>query len=353
MSGFFDGAAGGIIGGALNTIGGLISNNQNKKENARNRAFQHDEAILAHERQLEIMDKQNTWNSPSNQRQLLEEAGYNPNALFSGGATSISTGASGGAQAGSGSAIPQQNPIDPQGIAALVNAFSDAALKEKQGKQLDQQTLGQELQNSYDTIRNQIYDKFGMLREEYGLNLIDSERALNDSSRLLKNVETSLDFDELFNLRPKQAAQLVADTIFKQMSSELARANTLKSEAERSSILANMSFQADMVAATCANLYAEAALKRQQYNMWLDGGLLNEFQKNKNTMTYDEGMFIRSRRKVYDENWKYFGQQFKGAMSRLYRNAGMPTGSSFNFSLLDVVKFGTYNSYQGAPSSIW
>lgn len=342
-----------LIGAGSSMLGGLFSNLSNKRENRKNRQFAHDEAVLAHERQLEIMDKQNEWNSPANQRQLLQEGGYNPNALFSGGATSISTGASGGAQASQPSAIPQQNIVDPQGVASLINAVSDAKLKDKQGKQLDQQTLGQELQNSYDTIRNQIYEKFGMLREEYGLNLIDSERALNDSSRLLKNVETSLDFDELFNLRPKQAAQLVADTIFKQMSSQLARAETLKSEAERSSILANMSFQADLVAATCANLYAEAALKRQQYNMWLDGGLLNEFQKNKNTMTYDEGMFIRSRRKVFDENWEYFGQQFKGAMSRLYRNAGIPIGRGFNFSLLDVVKVGTYNSYQGAPSSIW
>lgn len=353
MSGFFDGAAGGIIGGALNTIGGLISNNQNKKENARNRAFQHDEAILAHERQLEIMDKQNAWNSPSNQRQLLEEAGYNPNALFSGGATSISTGASGGAQAGSGSAIPQQNPIDPQGIAALVNAFSDAALKEKQGKQIDTQIIGQDLQNSYDTVRNEIYSKYGMLREEYRLNLDDSTRALNDATRLVKNLESSLDFDELFVQRPKQAAKLVADSIYQNTASELNEAMTLKTDTERQAAIDRIRFEQDVAAATCYNLYAEGNLKRQQFSLWSEGGLLNEFQKNKNTMTYDEGMFIRSRRKVYDENWKYFGQQFKGAMSRLYRNAGIPTGSSFNFSLFDVVKFGTYNSYQGAPSSIW
>ena len=56
---------------AINTVGNLVSSlfgqGSQKEENAINRSFA-----------LEMWNKQNEYNSPKNQRKLLEEAGYNP-----------------------------------------------------------------------------------------------------------------------------------------------------------------------------------------------------------------------------------------------------------------------------------
>ena len=111
------------LGSLIGVLGGAASNAMNNaaiaRENRRNRDFAHNEAILSHERQMQLQADQNNWNSPANQRRLLKEGGYNPNALFDGGATSISSGSVSGAQASNPSTFAPQSIMDPSSIAHL------------------------------------------------------------------------------------------------------------------------------------------------------------------------------------------------------------------------------------------
>lgn len=68
------GAIGAIGGAAL----GAASNNRNISQNQMNNEFNAQEAQKARDFQLQMWNRQNEYNSPSNQRRLLAEAGYNP-----------------------------------------------------------------------------------------------------------------------------------------------------------------------------------------------------------------------------------------------------------------------------------
>ena len=68
--------------GAVGAIGaaglGAAANNKNVAQNQMNNDFNAREAQKARDFQLEMWNKQNEYNSPSNQRKLRAEAGYNP-----------------------------------------------------------------------------------------------------------------------------------------------------------------------------------------------------------------------------------------------------------------------------------
>ena len=68
------GALGAVGGAAL----GAASNNRNVFQNQMNNEFNAREAQKARDFQLEMWNKQNEYNSPTNQRRLRAEAGYNP-----------------------------------------------------------------------------------------------------------------------------------------------------------------------------------------------------------------------------------------------------------------------------------
>ncbi len=269
----FAGLLGGILTNKSNRDSVRANNAATARENALNRTFAHNEANLSHKRMLEIMDKENSWNSYSNQRRLLEEAGYNPNALFNSSSTlSASSGASGGAQASSPPVgYPRAWQMDPQ----LLSVFSDVNLKNAQAKNLDadsrlkgSQTSGQELQNIYQDMLNGVYKQYGKLQAEYDLNNKDADTALKDSARLLNSVEQSLKLDELVNMRPKEAARIVSQTVLNQSSDLLNKAVAAKTDTEREYLVKKYILETQIVAATCANYYANVYWTRTQANLW-------------------------------------------------------------------------------------
>jgi len=72
---------------ALPVVGSLGSSIYNafnqSNENAKNRQFQHDEAALAYQRQVELWNMQNKYNSPAAQMARYADAGLNPNLIYS------------------------------------------------------------------------------------------------------------------------------------------------------------------------------------------------------------------------------------------------------------------------------
>lgn len=263
----------GSIGGAL--VGGLFGKSENDSnneaiaaENEKNRQFSHDEAILAHNRQLEIMDKQNAWNSYSNQRKLLQSAGYNPNALFNSASTlSASSGASGGAQASSPSVgFPSAYRIDPGVLSDAVLKFAQAENVKANTVKTNSETRGQTLMNDYQEISNSIYRDFGRLQAEYNLNKTDAERALSDAHRLLVGTQSSLNYDELYNMRPKEAANYVSDTVMKESQTLLNNAVAAKTDQERDLLVKQFILSTRVAVSTVALNYANASYARANAN---------------------------------------------------------------------------------------
>lgn len=122
--GIFDG----LVGSGLSAIGGIVTNamnaNQNEKnrqfqkeENAYNRVWQSNENRKAEQFQEKMWNLQNEYNTPSAQRQRLQEAGYNP---WMSGSGSPSTVAESAGQGHSGAA-PQ---ISAPSALAMSNPFS-------------------------------------------------------------------------------------------------------------------------------------------------------------------------------------------------------------------------------------
>lgn len=240
------------------------------QQNELNRQFNHDEAILAHGRQIEIMDKQNEWNSYSNQRKLLQSAGYNPNALFNSASTlSASSGASGGAQANTPNVgYPQRLQFDPMTFSNILLNMSQAKNLDADTNKKNSETVGQTLMNDYQEVANSIYKDYGRLQAEYNLNKTDSERALNDGHRILMHVQTLLNYDELYNMRPKEASNFIADSVMKESQTLLNRAAAAKTDQERDLLVKQYIWATRVAASTIALNYANASYARTQANLW-------------------------------------------------------------------------------------
>lgn len=306
--GFFDFIP--IVGPVVSAVTGAISNDSNnkaiKEENAKQRQFSHDEAILAHNRQLEIMDKQNDWNSYTNQRRLLTDAGYNPNALFNSSSTlSASSGASGGAQA-SAPSIGMPNPTRFD-----IGTLSDAALKMSQAKNIDADTKkkeaeakGQDLQNSYQEVVN----KFQESNIKLDMDKKDSERALNDAQRLATHTSQMLDFDELHNLRPVEVAKRIAETNSSNSSAALSRIQAAKTDKERELLVKQYYLQLMVANATVANLYAQKAYTDTQRSLWEPGGVLYNGSKADSDL---KGLNYKVKKDLFDATFDEFRYNLK------------------------------------------
>ncbi len=151
-----------LISGAGSLIGNLFgasSQNSTNKMNYRifkeGNQFNREERIAAQNWQKEMLDYQNAYNTPLEQRKRMEEAGYNP--YLSNVSPNLSAGASSSPQA-SASGAPTMQPYRPdmsgfQQIASML--FTDPLQKAQVDKtkaekdNIDQQTIGQVLENAF------------------------------------------------------------------------------------------------------------------------------------------------------------------------------------------------------------
>ena len=132
-------AAANIAGNFLNFIGQMDANNINAtqserwrnttiEQNQKNRDWQSAENRSAEAWQEKMWNLQNAYNTPSAQRQRLQEAGYNPWISGSGGGNLQSLAASAGqGHSGSASQLPLGSPIPAQnpfgGLAGIAQAI--------------------------------------------------------------------------------------------------------------------------------------------------------------------------------------------------------------------------------------
>lgn len=141
------GAIGSLAGNIFGSSSTRSTNRTNMKIAQMNNQFAAVEAEKNRDFQAQQWQKQfdatNKYNTPSNQRALLEEAGYNPYALL-GGTNAMSSGAT--APAGS-QASPSGNPVmqayhpDFSGVSEAINSFY-------QNRKIASETSGIDTQNS-------------------------------------------------------------------------------------------------------------------------------------------------------------------------------------------------------------
>lgn len=263
-------SAGGAAFGGL--LGAFSTNSNNKRiarENQKNRDFAHNEAVLAHNRQLEIMDKTNEWNSFANQRSLAEAAGFNPNRIFDSGSSGIATssGASGGAQASQ----PSSGYSDPLVNAQMMGLMSDIRLKDSQAK-LNEAEAGKVsgeaenvgIKNSFDRITLGLHEKYGEASYILGMDKTHAEIAEADSRRLLNHIEYQLKQSNLYTLRPLEAAKLSADITVANTTSALQRIQAAKTWQDKNIAIGQFVLECKLAEATIYHTYMQGKLASEQ-----------------------------------------------------------------------------------------
>lgn len=286
-------AATAAVGAASSLIGSVAGITANGSLNGRNRRWQEKMATIQYERQKELQQMQNDWyakyNSPSNQRAMFEAAGINPNAMVSNGSFGNVGGSSGSAGSAPSAGSPQSIPYDFSAIASLGQQFAQIQLMESEAKKnnadaglTEQQTTGQSLQNTFQSIQNKISEQYAGQQAAAELNKTDSEAALNDAQRLLSRTQWSLNMDELSNIRPKEASKIVAETLASEASTALDKALTAKTDKERDLLMRQFALQLSVANATIANQYAQAYHSRVLGNSYAPGGIMHAAQRISN-----------------------------------------------------------------------
>lgn len=273
--GFLDLLSGGLLGSIGSVIGSGISaganvaavnatNKANIMINRENNQFNHDENTLAFNRQRQLINEQNDYNSFANQRSLMEQAGYNPNNLVGGTAgTAVSSSST---NVGAASAAPSHGMIAPD-LSALGNianiglTTAQTALLNAQAKKVDSETEGQDLQNSYQDMQNALYKLYGEKQIVAGLNLQDAQAALFDNQRYVQKTIAALNEYDLQSLRPAQLAYVTAQTASEFLRQTLIKAQSAKTDAERTSILRMLPAQLALLSAQTF-----AATQQGRYN---------------------------------------------------------------------------------------
>lgn len=189
----------------LNGVMGLFTNNANKKENRRQREFAHNEAELQFQRQQQLINQQNEYNSFSNQRKLMEEAGYNPNQFVGNNAgTAVSQGGSAQGAATPG-VMPMQSPQFnfAKDIAELKSVESQTRLNNAQALKLTAEA--KEIAPNAISSRN--------LNSALGRNYDYSSESISRSNRL---------FDSTFD---SQVSKFLSDSLNSRWQVLLTKAN--------------------------------------------------------------------------------------------------------------------------------
>lgn len=326
--GFFDGAAGGIIGGGIGAIGSLISGNQQYKRQLRmmreQNAFTKSEREAAQQWQLDMWNAENSYNDPTQQRARLESAGINPylSDLSSGNAQSVGTASYQGA-----SGTPSAPNVDFS--SPLQRGVEIAVQQYQQNKQIDSQVAlnnadinlkgieGLQLDAYKDYIRTQDKRMKDLLPYEID-NLYEqaskfsSDRAKNDSDiqmnivrslgERLKNILSSKEIEKWDENFAASIMNTWADSALKAaqsgMSGQMAKyyfsltvgQNIQNKVSEKDYELMMKTWENDVATAvSLSNIAASQAAT--DWDMWKRFGFKNSLSQNKssyNRIKFDE-----------------------------------------------------------------
>lgn len=270
----------GMLGSIFSSVTGAVSQNHankvNQRENQKDREFQHREAELSFQRQKQLIDEQNQYNSYANQRKLAEQAGLNPNRIFDQGAAGIATSsASTDAPQASGMTGRSVSSVlsaqDIQSASAAALNFANAKLANKQEEAVGAQigyttesTKQVHLQNISQNLQNEIFKEFGRYEKILDLKYKDAQVAFTDAQTDLTKVNKSLSKYNLDNILPVQQTNITVDTVLKDTYARLNEALTSKTDQDRKLALGKYNAEIQLIFASIARERATAYNQRMQ-----------------------------------------------------------------------------------------
>lgn len=146
-----------VVGPIASAVGGVVSTNKTNKNNMAinqmNNEFNAAEAQKSRDFQLDMWNRENSYNTASAQRQRLSEAGLNPYLMMSGGNAGIASSSGSSAPAAASPPLSMQR----QDFSSLTNSLSTALQIANQTKETNAnvQTL-QSQKSLYDAQANSI-----------------------------------------------------------------------------------------------------------------------------------------------------------------------------------------------------
>lgn len=171
---------GSLLGFAGSALSGIVGSSSAKKANKMQMAMQKDQQRF-NAQQTAIA---RAYNSPLNQRKLLEQAGLNPDSMYGQSSAIVPSTA---ATSGQGSAHAAPVPNFAGDLAQLANVTAQSDLLKAQADKVKSETKGQGLQNDEQSIRNEF------VRALYSneLKIGDSTISLNEQNKeyISKNMD--------------------------------------------------------------------------------------------------------------------------------------------------------------------
>ncbi|QXN75320.1 DNA pilot protein [Microvirus mar65] len=237
---------------------------------------------------------QNAYNTPAAQRGRLEDAGINPNLAMSGSAGSIGMASGSNPTSQSSSSVPHSQATDVRmqhmqiaqqyamNAAQTYAIESQAKLNEANAKKVNSETTGQDINNAFNKIQTEFWQKYGELKWKLDLNKTDSEVALNDAQRYVQSMDYKLKQYDLNFTRPAIYQRTLEESLLTHLNQDLSRLNAAKTEAETKKIwneiklstalaLSTIRYQASMGSAALTTADANKINALTNFNNWQVG----------------------------------------------------------------------------------
>lgn len=340
-----------ISGGAslLGGIGSMFSRNKANKENMRftreenqkDRDFNHQEAELSFNRQKQLIDAQNEYNSFVNQRKLAEAAGLNPYRLFDNGAsgTAVSSGSTDAPQATAGggrNAViqPTFNPSDYQAMSSAALNFAQAKFTNHQMGLTDASTRLVQMQSDMQSLQNEVFSEYGKWEARLRLQESDARIAFTDAETALTKINERLSKFNLEEMLPEQVSNIVADTILKTSQSFLNDSIRFKTDQDREQAFKSFNLQMSLLASSIALNYASSYNQRMQ---GFQSGVMGNLYNGPGSPGYD--LTLNNSRQSFNNNRMQvtiFNKTYRGIIKAINssneynafrHNLRMPDGS--------------------------
>lgn len=219
-----------VLGGLSSLFGGLINNSAadrrqeqlmryNSQEANKARQFNAQQATVSFERQLQMMQYMNDYNTPASMMERLKKAGLNPNLALGDLSAGLSSSPSvQGASGPSSSVSPVFSPpIDTASLSSSFNQIADASLKQAEASKIRGETDILRSDSKFRDAINEGLLKLQNVEIECGnIKIQETNQNISESRYRCSNLEASTNnlFSQTDNLIA-HTANLNADTIYK------------------------------------------------------------------------------------------------------------------------------------------
>lgn len=220
-------AASALIGGIGSIIGGTSANRANLKINREQIAYDREKMRSQMAWQEKMWNAENAYNTPSMQRQRLEQAGINPYFALS----NISPGMAQSAGAAPSGGAPAQIPVQPVDYGALGRGLADSVQQyfamrnaEANTRNINAQARSQEIANKFKVIEtlSDLSEKWSKVKANRGA----AHKALAEARQILKDSDWTSERVRIGAARDAREEQYFGELI----NSEQVKQDLMRSE---------------------------------------------------------------------------------------------------------------------------